>query len=206
MESLFALLGLAITLFVSTNADDLVVLVGFFADHRFSVRDIVAGQYAGLAVLFVVSVAASLVSLVIPTVYLGLLGILPILIGWKKLVELRHHRAATDQPTSRGSSTSYANIHAVALVTIANGGDNIGIYTPAFAVSSGGQIAVIAAVFVAMTALWCLFAHWMVTHPRLGAPLRRYAHLLAPVILIGLGVAIIYNAGSVPWLLHRWER
>jgi cadmium resistance protein CadD (predicted permease) len=204
MESLVALLGLAVTLFVSTNADDLVVLVGFFAEHRFSVRDIVAGQYAGLAVLFVVSVAASLLSLVIPSAYLGLLGIFPILIGLKKLVELRPSRA--DLPASRGVSTSYGNIHAVALVTMANGGDNIGIYTPAFAVSSGGQIAGIAAVFVAMTALWCLLAHWMVTHPRLGAPIRRYAHVFAPVILIGLGVAIIYNAGSVPWLLHRWGR
>jgi cadmium resistance protein CadD (predicted permease) len=206
MESLVALLGLAVTLFISTNADDLVVLVGFFADRRFSVRDIIAGQYAGLAVLFVISVAASLVSLVIPSVYLGLLGIFPILIGFKKLVELRHHGAATDQPTSRGVTTSYGSIQVVALVTMANGGDNIGIYTPAFAVSSGGQIAVIAVVFVAMTALWCLLAHWTVTHPRLGAPLRRYAHVFVPVILIGLGIAIIYNAGSVPWLLRRWGR
>jgi cadmium resistance protein CadD (predicted permease) len=206
MESLVALLGLAVTLFVSTNADDLVVLVGFFADHRFGARDIVAGQYAGLAVLFVVSVAASLLSLVIPSAYLGLLGIFPILIGLKKLVELRHHGDRADLPASRGVSNSYGNIHAVALVTMANGGDNIGIYTPAFAVSSGGQIAVIAAVFVAMTALWCLLAHRMVTHPKLGAPLRRYAHVFAPVILIGLGIAIIYNAGSVPWLLRRWGR
>jgi cadmium resistance protein CadD (predicted permease) len=206
MESLVALLGLAVTLFVSTNADDLVVLVGFFADRRLSVRDIVAGQYAGLAVLFVVSVAASLLSLVIPSAYLGLLGIFPILIGLKKLVELRHHDGASDLPASRGVSTSYGNVHGVALVTMANGGDNIGIYTPAFAVSSGGQIAVIAVVFVAMTALWCLLAHWMVTHPRLGAPIRRYAHVFAPVILIGLGITIIYNAGSVPWLLRRWGR
>jgi cadmium resistance protein CadD (predicted permease) len=206
MESLVALLSLAVTLFVSTNADDLVVLVGFLADHRFRVRDIVAGQYAGLAVLFVVSVAASLLSLVIPSAYLGLLGIFPILIGLKKLVELRHHDDKADLPASRGVGSSSGNIHAVALVTMANGGDNIGIYTPAFAVSSGGQIAVIAVVFVAMTALWCLLAHWMVTHPKLGAPLRRYAHLLAPVILIGLGIAIIYNAGSVPWLLRRWGR
>jgi cadmium resistance protein CadD (predicted permease) len=204
MESFAALLGLAVTLFVSTNADDLVVLVGFFADHRLCVRDIVAGQYAGLAVLFVVSVIASLLSLVIPGAYLGLLGIFPILIGVKKLIELRHHDDRADLPPSRDAGTSYGNIHTVALVTMANGGDNIGIYTPAFAISSGGQIAVIGGVFVVMTALWCVLAHWMVTHPKLGAPLRRYAHLLAPVILIGLGVSIIYNAGSVPWLLRRW--
>jgi len=206
MESVIALLGLAITLFVSTNADDLVVLVGFFADPRFSVRDVVVGQYAGLAVLFVVSVAASLLSVVIPGAYLGFMGIFPILIGLKKLVELRHHPLNPDDPVSRSRTANYGNMQTVALVTLGNCGDNIGIYVPSFAVRSGREIAVIAAVFVAMTALWCIVAHWMVRHPRLGAPLRRYAHLLAPVILIGLGIIIIYNAGSVPWLLRRWGR
>jgi cadmium resistance protein CadD (predicted permease) len=206
MESVFALLGLAITLFISTNADDLVVLVGFFADPRFSVRDIVVGQYAGLAVLFVVSVAASLLSVVIPGAYLGFLGIIPILIGFRKLLALRHAAAGTDDPISRSRTRNSGNIRAVTLVTIANCGDNLGIYMPSFAVRSGGQIAVIALVFAAMTGLWCALAHWMVKHPKLGAPLRRYAHLFAPVIFIGLGIAIIYNAGSVPWLLRRWGR
>ncbi len=204
MESFLALLGLAITLFFSTNADDLIMLVGFFADHRFRVRDIVMGQYAGLTVLFVVSVAASLLSVVIPGAYLGLLGIIPILIGLRKLLALRHTGAGTDGPMSGSMTSNSGNIGAVALVTIANGGDNIGIYMPSFAVRSGGQIAVIAAVFVVMTGLWCALAHWIVKHPRLGALIRRYAHLLAPMIFIGLGIAIIYNAGSIAWLLRRW--
>jgi cadmium resistance protein CadD (predicted permease) len=206
LESLFALLGLAVTVFVSTNADDLVVLVGFFADPRFSVRDIVAGQYAGLAVLFVVSVAASLISVAIPGAYLGFLGIIPILIGLGKLLALRQAGVGTDGPVSRSTASNSGNMYSVALVTIANCGDNIGIYMPSFAVRSGGQIAVIALVFIAMTGLWCTLAHWMVKHPKLGAPIRRYAHLFAPMIFIGLGIAIIYNAGSVAWLLHRWER
>src|ERR1700737_805444 len=83
------LLALAITLFASTNVDDLVVLLGFFADRRLRARNIVAGQYAGLAVLFLVSAAGSLLSLVIPKAYLGLLGIFPIAIGILKLLELR---------------------------------------------------------------------------------------------------------------------
>jgi cadmium resistance protein CadD (predicted permease) len=186
--TLLTLLALAITLFVSTNVDDLIVLIGFFADRSFRTRDIVAGQYAGLALLFAISAAASLLSLVIPKAYLGLLGIFPILIGIRKLIALRHDNSE-NKPTTRGS------IMGVTLVTIANGGDNIGIYTPSFAIHSAGQIAIIAIVFVAMTALWCLLAHWMVSHPNLGAPLRRYAHIIAPLILIGLGISIIHNAG-----------
>ncbi len=207
MESLIALLGLALTLFASTNVDDLVVLVGFFADPRFRARDIVAGQYAGVAALFVVSVAGSLLSLVIPRSYLGLLGIVPILVGIKKLIELRRDRDRTGKSSQlQGVGRSYGRIAEVALVTMANGGDNIGIYIPSFAVHAGYEIAVIALVFAVMTALWCVLAHWMVSHPRLGAPIRRYAHFFAPVVLIGLGILIVHNAGSLGWLLRHWRR
>jgi cadmium resistance protein CadD (predicted permease) len=207
MKSLVALLGLAIVLFLSTNVDDLVVLIAFFANSRFRARDIVAGQYAGVAVLFIVSAAGALLSLVIPEAYLGLLGIFPILVGIGKLLELRQDRAES-APTKDSVATtgSHGNIASVALVTVANGGDNIGVYIPSFAVHSGSQVAIIAVVFVAMTALLCLLAHWMVSHPRLGAPLRRYGHILAPLVLIALGILIIYNAGSIPSLLRAIYR
>jgi cadmium resistance protein CadD (predicted permease) len=198
MNSLVALLGLAIVLFLSTNVDDLVVLIAFFANSRFRARDIVAGQYAGVAVLFIVSAAGALLSLVIPEAYVGLLGIFPILVGIGKLLELRRPAPIQDPVATTGSQ---GNIASVALVTVANGGDNIGVYIPSFAVHSGSQVAIIAVVFVAMTALLCLLAHWMVSHPRLGAPLRRYGHIFAPLVLIALGILIIHNAGSIPSLL-----
>ena len=201
MKSLVALLGLAFVLFLSTNVDDLVVLIAFFANSRFRARDVVAGQYAGVAVLFIVSVAGALLTLAIPEAYLGLLGIFPILVGVKKLLELRH---GDEAPTNRdlvSATTNHGNIASVALVTVANGGDNIGVYIPAFAVHSGSQVAIIAVVFVAMTALLCMLAHRMVSHPRLGAPLRRYGHIFAPLVLIALGILIIRNAGSISSLL-----
>jgi cadmium resistance protein CadD (predicted permease) len=203
MESVSALLGLAIVLFVSTNVDDLLVLIGFFADVRFRTVEIVAGLYAGMAVLFGVSVLGALLSLVIPRAYLGLLGIFPILIGIRKLVELRHDRTQTEPAKALNP---HGNVASVALVTIANGGDNIGVYIPSFAVHSGGQIVIIAVVFAAMTALWCMVARWMVTHGRLGAPLQRYGHIVVPVVLIGLGLLIVNNAGTIGWLLRSTRR
>jgi cadmium resistance protein CadD (predicted permease) len=202
MESVSAPLGLSIVLFASTNVDDLLVLIGFFADVRFRTSEIVAGQYVGVAVLFGVSAAGALLSLVIPRAYLGMLGIFPILIGIRKLIALRTDRS--DHTTPLDTATSrHGNIVSVALVTIANGGDNIGVYMPSFAVHSGAQITLIAAVFIAMTALWCVLARWMVMHRGLGAPLRRYGHILAPIVLIGLGILIVHNAGSIGWLLRN---
>jgi cadmium resistance protein CadD (predicted permease) len=204
MESIGVLLGLAITLFVSTNVDDLFVLVGFFADRAFRRRDIIAGQYAGSAVLFALGLAGSLLSLVIPRAYLGFLGIFPILIGVRNLLALRHDRDRHEEsPQLQRKAGSYGRMAGVALVTVANGGDNIGIYAPVFAVHTGYAIAVIGMVFVAMTALWCYLARWLVNHPKLGAPIRNNAHLVVPVVLIGLGFLIMYEAGSIAWLLHR---
>lgn len=203
MKSLFALLGLAIALFASTNVDDVFVLVGFFSDPKLRARDIVAGQYAGIAVLFGTSVAASLVSLVIPGTYIGLLGMVPIFIGVKKLIEPSRDRDRTEESLERHPDAgAYGRTATVALVTMVNGGDNIGIYIPSFAIRSGYEIAVIAGVFAMMTALWCFFAHWLVNHSKLSAPIRRYGHRVAPVVLIGLGIMIIYQAGSFG-LLHR---
>jgi cadmium resistance protein CadD (predicted permease) len=207
MKSLSTLLGLAVILFLSTNVDDIVVLIAFFANPRFRARDIVAGQYAGLAVLFIVSAAGALLSLVIPKAYLGLLGIFPILVGIRKLLELRNDRAETVPAKDLVASTgNHGHIATVALVVVANGGDNIAVYMPSFAVHSAGQLAIIAAVFAVMTALLCMLAHWMVGHPRLGAPLRRYSHIIVPLVLIGLGILIIYDAGSIPSLLEAIYR
>lgn len=75
MESLVTLIGLAIVVFASTNIDDAFVLVAFFADKNFRVRDVVIGQYAGVSTLYVVSAIAALISLIIPSSYIGLLGL-----------------------------------------------------------------------------------------------------------------------------------
>ena len=91
---------------------------------------------------------------------------------------------------------------AVTTVTIANGGDNIGVYMPVFATRSFPDILVIGAVFAAMTALWLAGAYWFVTHPQLGAPIRRYGHWGVPFVLIGLGVMVLYEADSIRLIGH----
>jgi cadmium resistance protein CadD (predicted permease) len=185
-------IGLAIVIFASTNIDDVFVLLGFFADPQFSVRDVVAGQYIGLAALFMASLVAALISLAIPPAYIGILGWAPIAIGTKRLFDLwRGHEKNEEELKRHPSIGTYGRTFAVATVTIANGGDNIGVYTPVFATCAGYQLPIIAIVFAAMTALWCLFAHWLVKHPSLGAPLRQHGHRIVPFILIALGARIL---------------
>ena len=195
------LIGLAIALFASTNIDDIFVLVSFFADQRLESRYIVLGQYIGIATLFAVSLLASLLSLVISRPHLGLLGFIPIIIGLHRLRDLWKVRDLEEASFKSTMKTgAYAQFATVAMLTIANGGDNVGIYTPAFAVRSIPELTVIALVFAVMTALWCFLAYWLAYHPSLGHHVRRYGNRVTPFVLVGLGVSILYEAGSFPLL------
>jgi cadmium resistance protein CadD (predicted permease) len=207
MEHLVSLIGVAVAVFTSTNVDDVFVLLGFFSDPKFTGRQVALGQYFGIATLYGVSVIASLVSLVIPTAYIGLLGLAPIVIGIRKAWSLRKGVDTSEEETgTQGSSVAgRANIAAVAAVTIANGGDNISIYTPLFATRSGYDIAAIGGVFAAMTLVWLMLARWLVYHRTIGAPIRRYGGRVVPFVLIALGVFILYDSGTFHLLrADRW--
>jgi cadmium resistance protein CadD (predicted permease) len=196
------LLGLAIALFASTNVDDMFVLVGFFADPRFRPKEIVTGQYAGITTLFALSLLGSLLALVISRAYIGLLGIVAIALGMKRLFDLYRNCEPTESNQEHPDAGRHTRVAAVAFFTLASGADNIGVYMPAFAIRSPTEIGMIAAIFAVMTGLWCFFAHWIVHHPTLGKPIRRYGRRVAPVVLIAIGLSILYEAGSFGLLAH----
>jgi cadmium resistance protein CadD (predicted permease) len=146
----------------------------------------------------------SLLSLVIPRAYIGLFGIFAVGLGAKRLLDLaRNHVETETSAKPRGGGGGFAKPATVAIVTLANGGDNIGVYTPAFAFRSVQQIVTLGLVFAVMTAFWCLFAHRLVNHPTLGNPVRRYGHRVAPIVLIGIGVFVMHEAGSFALLFHH---
>jgi cadmium resistance protein CadD (predicted permease) len=195
-------LGLAIALFASTNIDDMFLLVGFFADPAFRPKDVVTGQYAGITALFLLSLLGSLLSLVIPRPYIGLLGIIAIVLGAKRLFDLSRNHEPSDPSLEHPAPARHTKVATVALFTLANGADNISIYTPAFAIRSPLELSIFAATFATMTGLWCLFAHWLVKHPTFGKPIRRYGRRLAPLLLIAIGLSVMYHAGSFGLLIH----
>ncbi|WP_279358782.1 cadmium resistance transporter [Methylobacterium indicum] len=192
-------LGVAITLFASTNLDDLFVLIGFFSDPRYRPRQIVAGQFLGIAALVLASLAGALLSLVVPPAWLGLLGLVPIVLGCHRLLALR----GDEEDDAPARAATLGNALAVAGVTIANGGDNLGIYTPVFATSPGPRLLLFVAVFAVMTGLWLALAHQLVHHRALGAPIRRIGRVATPFVLIGIGVMVLVEAGTVS-SVTRW--
>jgi cadmium resistance protein CadD (predicted permease) len=198
----FELVSQAVVLFISTDLDDVFVLLGFFADPRFRIRQIVAGQFIGIAALYALSVVGSLVALVMRPALVGLLGLVPITMGLKNAWGLWASPDVGEQESTdhRSSAAGGANIAAVVLMTVANGGDNVSVYIPLFAMRSGPTVAIMGVVFGIMTAVWLTLAYWLTHHRSIGAPVRLYTRLLMPFVYIALGIFILEQAGTLKLL------
>lgn len=176
-------------IFAGTDVDDLVVLTVLFLTARASGRpragQIWAGQYLGIAALVVVSAAAALGLTLVPDRWIGLLGLIPLCLGVYGLARAIRPGRAEEEPITAGG------VLGVAGVTIANGADNLAVYTPLFRTLGPGGSAIAIAVFAVLVAVWCLVASWLGSHRRVIAVVERYGHWLVPVVFIVLGLLIL---------------
>lgn len=170
----------AVGLFAVTNVDDIVLLALFFARGVPPWR-VVLGQYAGFAAILAVAVAAALGATLLPPSALPWLGLLPLALGLKAAWRAWRGGADDDEPAATGAL-------GVAAVTLANGGDNIGVYVPVFA-TTGVTLYVV--VFLVLVAVWCAAGRWFATRPVIARALSRRGHVVLPVVLIAIGVLIL---------------
>jgi cadmium resistance protein CadD (predicted permease) len=186
----------AIAAFAATDIDDLFLLMMFFSSRIYPARQVVIGQHLGIGALVSVSIIGSLIALVIPTYIIGLLGMVPIAIGIKELIDTKKDESPSMQTIKRKrKNRSYLAFLTVAAVTISNGGDNIGVYVPLFSkYSTAGQITMVTAIFITMTAVWCIIAYYLVNHPLLASRVRRIGNIIMPFALIGLGIYILIDS------------
>ncbi len=127
---------------------------------------------------------------------IGLLGFLPIAIGIKDLFQKQEE--VTVQTCAIPEQGKYPLIapqsYHVAVVTFANGGDNIGIYVPLFASSNAVSLSITIATFLVLIAVWCYAAYQFSTHPAIAKFLAKYSDAIVPFVLIALGVYILYES------------
>jgi cadmium resistance transport/sequestration family protein len=207
-----------ITAFIATNIDDIIILLLFFSqvDANFRHRHIVLGQYLGFTLIILASLPGFFGGLVVPHEWIGLLGLLPIAIGFKQLLNRQEDTVQVQTVTSELKASSPSNpivsffssvlkpqTYKVAAVTVANGGDNISIYIPLFAGNNLVSLGVILGVFFLMVGIWCAIAYLLTRQPTIARVLSRYAKVVVPFVLIGLGLFIMYERGTfslLPWV------
>ena len=196
MTDIPGLIAIGVAAFAATNIDDIFVLMMFFSPYSssmtFPVKQVVLGQYIGIGLLVAISALGSFISMAVPTYVIALLGIVPIVIGVKKLIMFRKKNESNSKQAVQNKKKNNLVFAAVAAMTFSSGGDNIGVYTPLFAkYNSLSQITALATIFMAMTAVWCIAAYYLVNHPLVASKIRRIGHIILPLVLIGLGIYIL---------------
>ena len=182
--------------FIATNLDDLFLLAAFFCHPDLKAIQVVAGQYLGFLTLLLISSLAYFAQVIILPAWISLLGILPIIIGVKDLIEFRK----TGGPAAKQYNTSENKIHgrgifSVAVVTIANGGDNLGVYIPLFASMDPSSILVMIGTFLILVGIWCLFGFGLTNNRIIGDKIKNYGHMILPLVLIVIGLIILFRGG-----------
>ena len=196
------LVGKAAGLFAVTNIDDLVVLAVFFGQTagRAGALRVAAGQYLGFTGILAAAFAGALGAGLLPESVIPYLGLVPLFLGLRAAWTAWRHRHDRGDDTDGDAADPVAaagpGLLTVAGVTFANGGDNIGVYVPAFAASGTGALAVYVAVFLVLVAVWCAAGFWFARRPLVARALSRWGHIVLPIVLIGIGLAILIEGGA----------
>lgn len=189
--------------FITTNIDDILLLMLFFAQVNLSFRKrhVVGGQYLGFIIVLGISLLGFAGTLILPQNLVGLLGLIPIVIGVYQLVR-KHDDDDDDVPDLSAAQSEggllagllSAHTFRVAGVTLANSADNVSVYVPLFAGHNSTDVAIIIAIFLVLVGVWCYAGYRLVRYPAIARFLERYGERLVPYVFILLGLYILLES------------
>jgi cadmium resistance transport/sequestration family protein len=207
MSELSTAIPIGLTTFTATNMDDLVILTLIFSQIKTNLhKQIVAGQYLGFTILVIASLSGFLSSTILPEPWIGLLGIVPMMIGFYRL--LHQDTTSTEAETETETETKQPvnswlthflspQIYSMAAVTIANGADNIAVYAPLFASTTWVSLVIILSVFFLLVGVWCYAASQLTRTPAIADVLKRHGNQLVPFVLMILGSFILVDSHTL---------
>lgn len=205
MTDILTALIKGVTAFTATNLDDIIILMLFFSQVGVVLRrrHVVVGQYLGFTALVLMSLPGFFGSLLFPRPWIGLLGILPIVIGLSQFFcsdeDGEDAPAVVEQTGSQSLTWFSPQATSVAAVTLANGGDNVGIYMPLFASADTLGIGIILTVFFSLLGVWCYGAYRLAKVEAIATLLNQYGSALVPFVLIGLGILILVDSHTLEY-------
>ena len=180
----------SIIAYISTNIDDIFVIMILLAQAAKGTKgQLVAGHFLGVGLITVVSMLGAFGLQNLPLKYVGILGLVPIGLGIKAWLD--HKKGADDDDAPEAQSVSLLSM---AMITVGNGADNVGVYIPLFTCFTGTERIGAVIAFAVMTALWVFLANSLAEFPKIKAAVGKYKYIVIPVVFILLGIYIIMDS------------
>lgn len=185
MPSLLVTIVTAVAAFAGTMVDNFVAFAAQLAvtapaRHR---RAIV-GQATGIAALVLIALVVGDVLSGVPRSATALFALAP---WWLAAHAWRHRVDPPHRAPARGGVATFA-------VTIALGGDNLGVWIPLLRLDGTVRDLVAVAVFALCEALFLAVVSAIARHPRVITLGARWASLALPIVYVALGVLIAVEA------------
>lgn len=197
MGSLLIAAGLGLATFVATSLDNLLILVSFLGNPRYS-RRVVAPAYIG-AILGVVTMSAVLAAFAgygpMEGRGLVLLGFIPIGLGLFYVIRLVLPGRMSEQERLEQSMARTMRIRqgraAVVAVTVAASGDSLAAYAALFADTRTLLLPVTVGGILVGAVAWTWVAGWLLKRENGRRFIEAAAPILLPIVLIALGLYIL---------------
>jgi cadmium resistance protein CadD (predicted permease) len=186
------LIALIVGTFVSTNVDNLAILVGWLLSGRVEQSHVAAGYALSVTTVIFISAVLGLSSQVIPVQWIGWLGIVPILLGIYALVSQFRGTADADVPEVSGNAAMFG----VAATMIANSVDTVIVLAPLLVDTQDHIDPVLIGGFALMAVAWFVLASLLSRSAAKMEVIQRVAAWIAPLIMIAVGFYIISNTAT----------
>ena len=194
----------AIGVYISTSIDYLIILIILFAQLSQNKQKwhIYTGQYLGTGLLVGASLVAAYVVNFVPEEWMvGLLGLIPIYLGIRFAIVGEGEEEEEEIIERLEQSKANQLFWTVTLLTIASGGDNLGIYIPYFASLDWSQTLVALLVFVIGIIILCEISRVLSSIPLIFETIEKYERIIVPIVFILLGLYIMYENGTIETFL-----
>lgn len=194
----------AVGVYISTSIDYLFILIIIFSQikNNSGRAHVYAGQYLGTGVLVGISFIAAYILGFIPEEWiLGFLGLIPIYLGLRFAIK-GEEDADEEEIIGKVKERNVTQLFwTVTLLTIASGGDNLGIYIPYFSSLNGSEIMIVLAVFAIGIIVLCEVSRYLSKIPFVSETIEKYEQIIVPIVfvLLGLYIMVENNTISTVW-------
>jgi cadmium resistance protein CadD (predicted permease) len=158
-----------------------LLILWFVKRSRFAT--VLLGQLVGFSAILFLSLVGYWGLRLLPQSAVHWFGLAPVAIGIKQLL------SATDRDSRNQPESAWS----IATITFANCSDNLAAYTPLFGKFSPWQVGLIAITFYLLLFLYVFAAHFAASRLKGNEQVHKWAHRIAPVVIIGIGLAILFS-------------
>jgi cadmium resistance protein CadD (predicted permease) len=196
MNEILIVVGVTAGAFIGTNMDNFLLLVTMYSRYFRHPWVVTAGYVAGMILIAMITIAIGELGDLIPIAYLGLLGVIPMMMGVFALWKLFRGPQPDEVNSTFAGNSGLAIFSALVAIQLSNGTDTIITFSALYADSSDPSDFIVAPTFFTMVGIFYWVAYYSVRHPGLGQLLARYGKYVTPFILILVGFYIFTDTAS----------